>query len=418
MKKILLFLTLGFIYLISSTTVVNASTDSFYEAEYIDNTYMVRYDKKTGTKYYQKARTYRRTSDGKLAYCLQPFTKFNPSDNTYETVSSLPDISNETLERIRDIVGFGYGYSGHNDDLKWYAATQIMIWQTVEPDSEFYFTDTLNGNRIEKYEKEMRIINNLIDSSYVLPSFNNQTFYGIVGKPLTFEDTNNIISRFGKPEDITVKDNKIVEFLDYKEKLQNLFKEYSCVYYKPHPYVTKDSPNENFIRQRPNIKIINENIYKILCDDNVKAVAALSSGTLIEAKYFHKKTHTISHDFINYYNSYKDFNTDDFIIIDNKCFSSQFWSEVLSAIIQTNAGSGLLLNYPPNYLRDSLNTWWGYEVGCSKDYVNQELYYINQHFIQIDEKIRTETKPQKILKKLVSILIPNKKLRRKMRGDE
>ena len=52
MKKILLFLTLGFIYLISSTTVVNASTDSFYEAEYIDNTYMVRYDKKTGTKYY------------------------------------------------------------------------------------------------------------------------------------------------------------------------------------------------------------------------------------------------------------------------------------------------------------------------------------------------------------------------------
>ncbi len=215
-----------------------------------------------------------------------------------------------------------------------------------------------------------------------------------------------------------VKDNKIVEFLDYKEKLQNLFKEYSCVYYKPHPYVTKDSPNENFIRQRPNIKIINENIYKILCDDNVKAVAALSSGTLIEAKYFHKKTHTISHDFINYYNSYKDFNTDDFIIIDNKCFSSQFWSEVLSAIIQTNAGSGLLLNYPPNYLRDSLNTWWGYEVGCSKDYVNQELYYINQHFIQIDEKIRTETKPQKILKKLVSILIPNKKLRRKMRGDE
>ena len=207
MKKILLFLTLGFIYLISSTTVVNASTDSFYEAEYIDNTYMVRYDKKTGTKYYQKARTYRRTSDGKLAYCLQPFTKFNPSDNTYETVSSLPDISNETLERIRDIVGFGYGYSGHNDDLKWYAATQIMIWQTVEPDSEFYFTDTLNGNRIEKYEKEMRIINNLIDSSYVLPSFNNQTFYGVVGKPLTFEDTNNIISRFGKPEDITVKDN-------------------------------------------------------------------------------------------------------------------------------------------------------------------------------------------------------------------
>ena len=46
---------------------------------------MVRYDKNTNTKYYQKARTYRRTSDDKLAYCLQPFKSFNPSNNNYET---------------------------------------------------------------------------------------------------------------------------------------------------------------------------------------------------------------------------------------------------------------------------------------------------------------------------------------------
>ena len=37
MKKILLFLTLSFIYLLGSNITVNASTDSFYEAEYIDN---------------------------------------------------------------------------------------------------------------------------------------------------------------------------------------------------------------------------------------------------------------------------------------------------------------------------------------------------------------------------------------------
>ena len=43
MKKILLFLTLSFIYLISSTTIVNASTDSVYEGESIDKIYIVRY---------------------------------------------------------------------------------------------------------------------------------------------------------------------------------------------------------------------------------------------------------------------------------------------------------------------------------------------------------------------------------------
>ncbi len=195
MKKILLFLTLSFIYFISSTPIVNARTDSFYEAEYINNIYMVRYDKSTGTKYYQRARVYRRTSDGRLAYCLQPFELFNPDSNTYETVTSFPDISNETLQRINDIIGFGYGHAGQND-LKWYAVTQLMIWQTVEPNSEFYFTDKLNGNKIEPYNSEIMSINNSINESYIMPSFNNQTFYGVVNKPLILEDTNKRIGNF------------------------------------------------------------------------------------------------------------------------------------------------------------------------------------------------------------------------------
>lgn len=189
MKKILLFLTISFIYLLG-TVSVNASSDNFYEAEYIDNIYMVRYDRTTQTKYYQKARVYKRTSDGKLAYCLQPFTKFNPNNNTYETVGSYPDINTETLKRINDIVGFGYGYKNHTD-LKWYAITQLMIWQAVEPNNDFYFTDTLNGNRINPYDAEIAEINNLIKESQILPSFSNQTFYGIVNKPINITDSNN-----------------------------------------------------------------------------------------------------------------------------------------------------------------------------------------------------------------------------------
>ena len=209
MKKILLFLTLSFIYLLGTTTTVDASSDSFYEAEYIDNIYMVRYDRSTGTKHYQKARTYRRTSDGKLAYCLQPFKTFNTNDNIYETVSELPNISSETLERIRDIIGFGYGYPAHGYDMKWYAVTQLMIWQTVEPNSDFYFTDTLNGNRINLYNDEINTINDFINTSYEMPSFNNQTFYGVVGKPITFEDTNNTLYAFSTPEGLIKNGNTI-----------------------------------------------------------------------------------------------------------------------------------------------------------------------------------------------------------------
>lgn len=252
MKKILLFLTLSFIYLLSTTTVVNASSDSFYEAEYIDNIYMVRYDKTTNTKYYQKARVYRRTSDGKLAYCLQPFTLFNPSDNTYETVSSLPDISNETLERLIDIIGFGYGYPSHND-LEWYAVTQLMIWQAVEPNSEFYFTDTLNGNKVTTYDKKINVINALIDNSYIMPSFNNQTFYGVVGKDITIKDTNNVISFYSPDSNNIIKntDNTITIKKDTpgcsEETLTRYYNKNGAIlfYYNPNSQhlATMGSPN-------------------------------------------------------------------------------------------------------------------------------------------------------------------------------
>ena len=38
---------------------------------------------------------------------------------------------------------------------KWYAITQVMIWRTTNPESDIYFTDTLNGNRISSYNDEM-----------------------------------------------------------------------------------------------------------------------------------------------------------------------------------------------------------------------------------------------------------------------
>ncbi len=51
MKKLLLFLTLSFIYLLGANLTVNAATESFYEAETISNICMVRYNKQTKDKY-------------------------------------------------------------------------------------------------------------------------------------------------------------------------------------------------------------------------------------------------------------------------------------------------------------------------------------------------------------------------------
>ena len=67
----------------------------------------------------------------------------------------------DTWQRVTDLVAFGYLYKDHIDD-KWYAITQMMIWETVDKNNSFYFTDTLNGNKVDIYNEEKAEIERLI----------------------------------------------------------------------------------------------------------------------------------------------------------------------------------------------------------------------------------------------------------------
>ena len=275
MKKILLFLT-GIITILTGNLAVNAATDGFYEAEYIDNIYIVRYNKKTNIKYYQKARVYRRNADAHLAYCLQPFVTFNPEDNVYQSVDNLPQLTEEQKQKIIDIIGLGYGYPSNGYNLKWYAVTQLMIWQTVEPNNEFYFTDTLNGNKINDFDDEIATINKLIEGKYKLPSFDNQTFYGIAGKPITIEDTNNQLGNFSTPQGIIKEGNKITTTNNEKGCYEIEFsKNYSysspiLFYYNPNnqQLATVGSPNNTYAHVKFCFNELELNIKKVDAETN------------------------------------------------------------------------------------------------------------------------------------------------------
>ncbi len=278
MKKILLFLTISFIYLLGTSTIANAKSDSFYEAEYINNIYMVRYDKSTKTKYYQKARVYRRTSDGKLAYCLEPFKTFNTSNNTYEVVANLPTIDANTLEKIKDIIGFGYNYGNHSD-LKWYAITQLMIWQTVDPNNDFYFTDTLNGNRINIFNNEINEINNLIKQSNILPSFSNQTFYGIVNREILLNDINNVFIDFSVLPTNNINLEKINNNLKITGKKEGCYDiNYKKYYTKNDPILFYYNPNSQHLATLGNI------------DDNESKVSLCFKELKLKIKKIDKDT--------------------------------------------------------------------------------------------------------------------------------
>lgn len=239
MKKILLLgiLTLGVILFIPQN--VEAQTENFYEGEFINNIWMIR--KKNNRIIYQTARFLRRSSDQQFAYCMEPFSLMNDGVG-YETTLNPDIISKSIWEQVSLIAYYGYGYQSHSAN-KWYAITQMLIWQALDPSSEFYFTDSLNGNKIDIFQSEMQEILNLVQQHRLKPSFNNQVITMVLGTTKTIIDNNQILNTFKintNNENITQNQNtltinaiKVGEQEITLTKEENLYHTPPIFYYHP-----------------------------------------------------------------------------------------------------------------------------------------------------------------------------------------
>ena len=160
---------------------------------------MNKYDYNSHITYFQKARFFRKTNTNEFAYCIEPFSIFN-ENSKYESTTTPYNLSESQIDKISKIAHFGYGYKNHTDP-KWYAITQFMIWKE-SANGDYYFTDSLNGNRIDRFNDEMNEINNLINNYNKIPHFNEE--YTIIsGNNLILEDNFENIKITG--------DNQILE---------------------------------------------------------------------------------------------------------------------------------------------------------------------------------------------------------------
>lgn len=200
-KKILFFLITILSITVSNLIIANAETAKFYEAEYIDEIYINKYQYSTKTIYYQKARFFRKAGTNEYAFCIEPFAFFNES-SSYESTLNPRNLTPEQMDRIGKIAYFGYGYQNHLS-TKWYAITQFMIWQVADQSGDYYFTDRLNGNRVDYFMDEINEINYLVDSYNNLPSFANKTITTVKDWNLTISDNNNVLNYY------TTKDQRI-----------------------------------------------------------------------------------------------------------------------------------------------------------------------------------------------------------------
>jgi hypothetical protein len=149
---------------------------------------------------------------------------------------------------------------------------------------------------------------------------------------------------------------------------------YDSIYFKPHPY----AKNSKFIykslkKEFKNVKIIHENIYHLLSNENILHVMALNSSVLYEAKYFRKETTFL-------YEPTFDFESKD-IGIYGDYWSSAFWSDILDS-----EDTHISLPFVPNRLRKAINDFWGYnEISDEiilKDIFKSKIRYFLSRYIR------------------------------------
>ena len=152
-----------------------------------------------------------RMEDGKIVYCVKPFTDIAHDDPYIEYLynDSQFNISDEHLEKIKLIAYYGYNYPGH-EERKWYGITQYLIWKTFDLD-DIYFTDTRYGNKIDVYESEINEIETLVNTHNTMPKINDKLQY--IGNNLYIEnDINNVLNNYiinDSNIDCYIDDNKL-----------------------------------------------------------------------------------------------------------------------------------------------------------------------------------------------------------------
>lgn len=206
MKYIKYLLFIGIVSMLFAGTKVQAMNDSFYEGEKVTNAYLKKFAPGSSTGKYEQMRMFRRTSDNKIAYCIELWkTLSNETMVGYDSnYLEHANITQEQWERIQLISYYGYDYKNHTTD-NWYAASQFLIWKTLEPESTIYFTDTLNGNRVEKFVSEINEIENLVKAHYILPSYANMSFTLSYGRTTEIADYNHVSPNFKVISDKKIK---------------------------------------------------------------------------------------------------------------------------------------------------------------------------------------------------------------------
>lgn len=298
LKQVVSMLMLFGLFLIGfQIETVHAKVEDarFYEGNYISGIYFKKM--RNGVSYYETARFLNR-ADGQFAYCIQPFVEFVNGklqiayDSDYTLVTGMTDAQ---WERVALLSYYGYQYQNHTE-AKWYAITQLLIWKTVDPNHDMFFTSTLNGNRVSLYETEIAELEQLVANHKQVPTFVNQEYTISIGQTLTLTDDSGILSEYTITNDDNIELYVARNQLTISAKqhgIANIKLEKQDQMYSHVPIVYVDNQGQNVlvagsyqsIVHMMRVNVVGGRIRLTKVDDESQTTVAQGEATLVGAIY-------------------------------------------------------------------------------------------------------------------------------------
>lgn len=180
--------------------------------------------------------------NGNTVFCLEPELSFNSKHPYPENPLFWNTLSSSQKQQIWEICYYGYDYPGHQTD-RYYAVTQLLIWQTVKKEYEAYTPD--RSSRLD-VSAEINEINRLRSQPQRMPSFHNSTIKMGLNTPVTVTDTKGVLENFnvagGKGISASVNGNSVtysitsedyVKTLEYGRSSGNSVYECNIIYGAP-----------------------------------------------------------------------------------------------------------------------------------------------------------------------------------------
>lgn len=184
-----------------------------------------------------------------------------------------------------------------------------------------------------------------------------------------------------------IKGQKLYGLHDFKGELLKIAKDFDHVYFKPHPY-RKDNENIiQFLRSIFSVDVINDNIYKVLSNANIKGVTGISSSAIYESRFFEKKRFFLKKAFKFDFEGQPE-SKETYFSIGTDILNPRFWVEILDVLkIETNK-EYIDYNCPafPNQIRAALNDFWAQTEIDPSARITSKFIEGNKHLSFISQK--------------------------------